>query len=559
MNSRYDNEKILIGQLLYDPSSIDRVKDFLQDEDFDHAVCRWCYRTISRARAAGEEITPQIVLSKVPPNRNRSRWVDFLTETLDQIPTTANVLYFGRKIREESIKRRMLTVLDNGADPDKLSDLTQELKRLEGRTGSPGHSFTLVKASDLAAEPMEDVQWLLDEVLPQGGMSLLVAKPKVGKSTLALNLSVAVASGRFFLGRRTAKVPVVYLALEEKRDELKRRLRSLCPNQDLPLHLYLGVAPEKAMQQIPALVSDIKAGLLVVDTMQKLTRIRDLNDYGQVTLALEKLLAVARAHNCHVLLTHHAGKMERTDGDEILGSTALLGAVDTAIILKKREQGRTMSTVQRYGNNVPETVIQLREDYSLCVSESLEDAKNREVWEEIKIFLEANPGVDRNSIVEEVDARRADILKTLQWAIRENLICREGSGKKGDPYRYFIEASEKVVPGVPAYTREPEKQKIKNDVRQRNDDSFSGSRKNANSGISEPDSGTTNFSGSGGSGGSASSLEKPDCLTENRKSSLSPPLPGNLAKRSTNSEIIGDFPNPGHGEQDEQEAFQWEA
>ena len=48
-------------------------------------------------------------------------------------------------------------------------------------------------------------------------MSVFAAKPKVGKSTFARNLAMAVARGNPFLGRNTAKGPVVYLALEEIR------------------------------------------------------------------------------------------------------------------------------------------------------------------------------------------------------------------------------------------------------------------------------------------------------------------------------------------------------
>ena len=120
-----------------------------------------------------------------------------------------------------------------------------------------------------------------------------------------------------------------------------------------PLFFHFGLPPAKALEQIDALVAETGAGLVVIDTLQKLARIRDLNDYSQVTNTLVSLLDVARKRNCHIMLLHHVGKMEHSEGDEVLGSTALLAAVDTAIFLKKREQGRTLSTIQRYGENIP--------------------------------------------------------------------------------------------------------------------------------------------------------------------------------------------------------------
>jgi RecA-family ATPase len=97
---------------------------------------------------------------------------------------------------------------------------------------------------------------------------------------------------------------------------------------------------------IPIQPSEKKPGLLIVDVLQKFCRIKDLNDYAQVTNALEPLMAMAREESCHILLTHHAGKSERQDGDDILGSTALLGGVGTLVQLKKRDKRRTFFTIQ---------------------------------------------------------------------------------------------------------------------------------------------------------------------------------------------------------------------
>jgi hypothetical protein len=86
------------------------------------------------------------------------------------------------------------------------------------------HHFTLISAHDVMAADDVDQTWIWDGILPAGGMSLLVAKPKVGKTTLAFNLAVAVSRGEEFLGRKTTQGPVVYLALEEKKGEIKKKL-----------------------------------------------------------------------------------------------------------------------------------------------------------------------------------------------------------------------------------------------------------------------------------------------------------------------------------------------
>jgi hypothetical protein len=60
---------------------------------------------------------------------------------------------------------------------------------------------------DLLAEPAEAVRWLVADHLLVGGDSLLVGKPKTGKSTLVRALALSVARGEDFLGWKTTKGP----------------------------------------------------------------------------------------------------------------------------------------------------------------------------------------------------------------------------------------------------------------------------------------------------------------------------------------------------------------
>ena len=63
------------------------------------------------------------------------------------------------------------------------------------------------------------------------------------------------------------------------------------------------------------------------------------------------------------MLVHHLSKGERTGGDAIVGSTALFGVVDTAILMGRYpiDSTRTIERIQRYGEDLPESVIELDE------------------------------------------------------------------------------------------------------------------------------------------------------------------------------------------------------
>ena len=53
--------------------------------------------------------------------------------------------------------------------------------------------------------------FIVDNLMKSNGLYCLVARPKVGKSLLALQLANAIATGTNFLGFRTSPSPVLYI------------------------------------------------------------------------------------------------------------------------------------------------------------------------------------------------------------------------------------------------------------------------------------------------------------------------------------------------------------
>lgn len=298
------------------------------------------------------------------------------------------------------------------------------------------HHFNLISAKDVVSSVEPEADYLWDGSLPAGGLGILVAKPKVGKTTFGLRLAVAVSRGDDFLGRKTQKGNVVYLALEEKRGEVQKYLSSQNVS-DENLYFHFGLAPVEAVKEVGPLVEETQAKLLVIDILQKFCRVKDLNDYAQVTRALEPLMATARQLNCHILLLHHAGKRDRDDGDDILGSTGLLGGVDTSIHIKKREKRRSFFTIQRYGADIPETVLTLQPDGSLEATGSREEVEINETMPLILEVLGGGPLTEKE-VGERVERNRNLISKALRKLVDQGDVKRGGSGKRGDPFLYSL-------------------------------------------------------------------------------------------------------------------------
>jgi hypothetical protein len=96
-----------------------------------------------------------------------------------------------------------------------------------------------------------------------------------------------------------------------------------------------------------------------VDTLAKLLRVGDVNDYAKVMPQIEKIHDLARRYpHLHVQGLAHCKKAQTTDVfDSLLGSTALRGEPDTTIALYKEHGQPVIETETRIGRNIPATIL----------------------------------------------------------------------------------------------------------------------------------------------------------------------------------------------------------
>ncbi|MDA8170604.1 MAG: AAA family ATPase [Nitrospiraceae bacterium] len=225
-----------------------------------------------------------------------------------------------------------------------IKSITDRHRANHAQKDSAKTGIVLTPLGDLLKEPEEKVTWAVDGLLPAGGFSIMAAKPKVGKSTLARDMSFSIARGKPFLSRDVAHGPVIYLALEEKRSEVRRHFKDMGASGDEPIFIYSGRVPSDAIEQITEAVQEIKPVFVVIDPLFRFTRVKDTSAYAEITAALEPLLLLSRETGTHVLCIHHSSKGNRQGGDSLLGSTAIFGSVDTLILLKRHESYRTIES-----------------------------------------------------------------------------------------------------------------------------------------------------------------------------------------------------------------------
>ena len=147
-------------------------------------------------------------------------------------------------------------------------------------TSAAWHENTF-SAADLRTMTFEPVRYVLPRFIPEG-MTLLVGRPKVGKSWWVLDLCLACAAGHPALGTlKAVEGDVLYLALEDGKRRLQHRLDKLLPtfSGEWPKRLTLVPmggwhrADQGGLEDIGAWCKSVpKPVLVVVDTLERIRK-----------------------------------------------------------------------------------------------------------------------------------------------------------------------------------------------------------------------------------------------------------------------------------------------
>lgn len=354
-----------------------------------------------------------------------------------------------------SVEPAESTANDSGRLIEVLASSDPQIQKADSRSGNKskretGTGFRFTSLDDLLQEPEEDIPFVVQDLLPTGGSSILAGEPKAGKSTVARTLILCVAMGKDFCGRSVVKGPVVYLALEDKRAEVQRQLKSMrrawggdCD----PILIHVGPAPTnptEGLALLEAAILEHKPVLVVIDVLHRFTRIGQTNDYGEVSTAMEKVNDLARRMNCHIMALHHVGKSRDKFGiDRILGSTAFAGAVDTALFYTRSSKGREVEASHlRYGTELPKTRMKLDRQSGLVLPDGLVAERNDEsLKDQILGVLGKQATMTQDEVRSALGGDTADTSRVLKRLVTTAEVVRSGRGVKGDPHKYSLPVS----------------------------------------------------------------------------------------------------------------------
>ena len=215
----------------------------------------------------------------------------------------------------------------------------------------PMGRFRLHSIDDLRNRP--PAEWLITEILEKGTVGCLFGPSGEGKTFVALDLALSVATGRSWHGHATTQGSVVYVVAEGTRGIWKRVQAWL---------QYLNVATVsdvffalEAVQLRPGTDADdlmgrikerkLQPAFIILDTLAQCFVGGDENSAKDMGEAVATARRLSSELDAAVLLVHHSG---RRRGRHARGSSALQGNVDVVFSVRKTAAGQiTVSSVKQ--------------------------------------------------------------------------------------------------------------------------------------------------------------------------------------------------------------------
>ncbi len=226
--------------------------------------------------------------------------------------------------------------------------------------------FHTIDGETMMDKQIAPQEFAVAEILPYG-MTVLSGPSKAGKSFLTLNLCLSVAKGEPFLGFPTKKGTVLYLGLEDTEGRIQRR--ALTMGDDMPKTFHFTNEIYKINDGlIPALEDFVKTYpdtvLIAIDVLEYVRpSSRGGNLYKEDYADMAPLHQFTQRHKVALVLVNHTNKRSGGDPfDASTGSTAIVGAADGYMLLRRPKRTERRGILFCSGREVVDREIELRMD-----------------------------------------------------------------------------------------------------------------------------------------------------------------------------------------------------
>ncbi len=235
-------EQSVLGSMIIDKEAIYAAAELLADQDFYSTAHQKIFSGIISLSEKGEPVDLVTLSEELQQNQcledvgGRS----YLVTLANAVPTAANVQYHSQIVREKAILRALIQaatgIVSRSFDaPANVDEFLDEAEQLIFEIGRRGKHQGFASLKDVLVQAFDSIEKLYDEKkgvtglatgfadldritsgLQKSDLIVIAARPSMGKTTLALNMTQQIAVKE--------KMPTAFFSMEMSKEQLAQRL-----------------------------------------------------------------------------------------------------------------------------------------------------------------------------------------------------------------------------------------------------------------------------------------------------------------------------------------------
>ncbi len=335
--------------------------------------------------------------------------------------------------------------LDGGHTKEELAEAVKRALLVNPENSFPHYREQTVRKEiklqtweEFLSTTPEKREYTINGILPDSGLVVLLGRGKHGKSTLAVHACRAIGTGWDFLEQQTKKKPSVYVNYEMPEDYLQTLLRA----GDCPKGAFIINRPETilSLKIIGGLMDQVEngPGAMVIDSFRGAFKLQGdaENLAGGAGVILRQLQDLAIDKGWLVILIHHSNRGSKEGTDSVSGTSDWIAAPDVLWSWSRPDPDKsgTLIVEGRIPPLEPMAVkLSLEEcSYVGTVKEDQEQTDKQEI-----IAALSEEGQTSEEIARAIGKPPGTTRTRLDSLYREDLVGREGTGRRGKPYKWI--------------------------------------------------------------------------------------------------------------------------
>lgn len=366
-----DAEQATLGGCLIDSEAAEIAFGILNPADF----YREAHRLIFFAMQATTKRKQPIDLITVAAELRRHDQLEevggaeYLTALMNEVPTTGRMAVYAGIVHDRAVARAMIT--EHAEAIDMLSNSRSPVDVLE-IMDSRSAAWHAVQRGELPfcdwqqlVEQHGRIEWLWENWIPRGMVTLLAGQTGVGKTACAMALAnILTSAGTWPNGRPGPMVGqrIVFIETESRTKMLLDRMQrwgfdgfevvEQTPSPDSPI---VNIASRKHQEEIAGAIRRTDASLLVIDSLSA-GHALDENSQDMKGLLLD-LCRLAERENVAVLADHHLRKRrhderEETTLDRLRGSSCIAQLAVVTLAIERPDRTSDDRALVQIKNNL---------------------------------------------------------------------------------------------------------------------------------------------------------------------------------------------------------------